>query len=68
MHVHHLKVTEPTFTSQLIFRCFFFSVYQMTPLHVAAERGGRLNIVKYLVVKNADITNIQDNDGVKLCN
>ena len=39
----------------------------MSPLHVAAERGGRLNIVEYLVKKEAKI-NIQDNNKVKLCN
>ena len=40
------------------------SLRQMTPLHVAAERGGRFNIVEYLVGKEADI-NIKDNNGVK---
>ena len=35
----------------------------MTPLHVAAERGGRLKIVEYLVEKGANI-NIQDGDTV----
>ena len=39
----------------------------MSPLHVAAERGGRLNIVKYLVEKKANI-DIQDNNEVNLCN
>ena len=42
------------------------SLHQMTPLHMAAERGGRLNIVEYLVGKKADI-NIKDNNGVKIC-
>ena len=35
----------------------------MTPLHVAAERGGRLRIVEYLVKNGANI-NIQDSDTV----
>ena len=35
----------------------------MTPLHVAAERGGRLKIAEYLVEKGANI-NIQDSDTV----
>ena len=35
----------------------------MTPLHVAAERGGRLKIAEYLVEKGANI-NIQDGDKV----
>ena len=39
----------------------------MSPLHVAAERGGRLNIVEYLVEKAANI-NIQDINEVNLCN
>ena len=37
--------------------------HQMTPLHVAAERGGRLRIVEYLVKNGANI-NIQDSDKV----
>ena len=37
----------------------------MTPLHVAAERGGRFNILKYLADSEADI-NIKDNDGVSV--
>ena len=36
----------------------------MTPLHVAAERGGRSKIVEYLV-KKADI-NIEDHNGVNV--
>ena len=35
----------------------------MTPLHVAAEKGDRLDIVKYLISKEADI-NITDDNGV----
>ena len=35
----------------------------MTPLHVAAEKGDRLEIVKYLISKEADI-NITDYNGV----
>ena len=35
----------------------------MTPLHVAAAKGDRLNIVKYLISKGADI-NIKDYNGV----
>ena len=38
------------------------SLYQMTPLHVAAERGF-VKIVDYLVGKGADIE-IQDKNGV----
>ena len=38
----------------------------MTPLHVAAERGDRFNIGKYLIGKGADI-NIQDKNGVNYC-
>ena len=38
------------------------SFSQMTPLHVAAEKGDRLDIVKYLC-KEADI-NIKDCSGV----
>ena len=36
----------------------------MTPLHVAAEKGDRLNIVKYLIGKGANI-NIKDYSGVR---
>ena len=35
----------------------------MTPLHVAAEKGDRISIVKYLVDNGADI-NIKDDDEV----
>ena len=35
----------------------------MTPLHVAAQKGDRISIVKYLVDQKADI-NIEDNNGV----
>ena len=35
----------------------------MTPLHVAAEKGDRLDIVKYLCEEGADI-NIKDCSGV----
>ena len=38
----------------------------MTPLHVAAETGGQLNIVKYLVGQRADV-NIKDNKKVNKC-
>ena len=43
-----------------------FSQYQMTPLHVATEKGD-LKIVKYLVEcteQEVDI-NIQDDNGVR---
>ena len=35
----------------------------MTPLHVAVERGDRINIMKYLLNKGADIDST-DNYGV----
>ena len=35
----------------------------MTPLHVAAEKGDRLDIVQYLIGEGADI-NIKDSCGV----
>ena len=35
----------------------------MTPLHVAAEKGESLDIVEYLISKEADI-NITDDNGV----
>ena len=46
------------------FRQTFFSLYQMTPLHLAAERGS-IEIVRYLVEQGASI-NIQDNNGVSV--
>ena len=37
----------------------------MTPLHVAAERGRREEILRYLIAKGGDTSiNIQDEDGV----
>ena len=41
----------------------FLSLHQMTPLHVAAEQGGRNNIMKYLISRGADIDST-DNYGV----
>ena len=41
------------------------SLHQMTPLHVAAERG-YVKIVDYLVVKGAEI-DIRDENGVIIC-
>ena len=43
----------------------FFSPHQMTPLHLGAG-SGKINIVKYLVGKGADI-NIEDVNGVTIC-
>ena len=37
----------------------------MTPLHMVADKGDRLDIVEYLVGKGADI-NIEDYSGVRL--
>ena len=42
---------------------YIISLYQMTPLHLAAK-GGRGNVVNYLGGNEA-IINIQDLDGVK---
>ena len=39
-----------------------FSLYQITPLHVAAERGF-VKIVDYLIAKGGDI-DVQDENGV----
>ena len=43
---------------------YFLSLYQMTPLHLAAERA-RVKVIEYLVDKEADI-NIQDLNGVNI--
>ena len=37
----------------------------MTPLHVAAEKGGRSNIMELLIISKADI-NAKDNDEVSI--
>ena len=39
----------------------------MTPLHAAAEKGGRSNIIEFLVDSKADI-NAQDNNRVSIWN
>ena len=39
----------------------------MTPLHVAAEKGGRSNIMELLIISKADI-NAKDNDEVSIWN
>ena len=44
---------------------FIYSPYQRTPLHIAA-REGHVDIVRYLVDKDAD-PNIKDEDGVSEC-
>ena len=38
-----------------LFLFFFLSLYQMTPLHLAAERGRYKTIVVYLVDNGADV-------------
>ena len=53
LRIHHLKCTLAWFT--VLF-------HQMTPLHLAAERG-RFQMVGYLVDQKADI-NVKDKDGV----
>ena len=47
-------------TTSLLILCL--SLYQMTPLHLAAKRA-HVKIVKYLVSKGAD-TDIKDKEGV----
>ena len=56
-----LKVSQ----SLLLF-VFVFSLHQMTPLHVAAEKGDRISIVKYLVDNGADINIKDDNEVSKI--
>jgi len=59
LHIHQLK-------SCSIFQGLqvdFFSLQQMTPLHVATEKRGHSSIVNYLVEKGAGI-NIKDDSGV----
>lgn len=43
---------------------YHFSLYQRTPLHMAAE-GGHKNVVDYLVDKGADVS-LKDNAGVSI--
>lgn len=43
--------------------CLEISFPQMTPLHVAAQRGDRISIVKYFLDQKADI-NIKDDNRV----
>ena len=45
--------------------CLSLYFHQMTPLHMAAEKGSTY-IVRYLIDQGADI-NIQDLNGVNLC-
>ena len=42
----------------------FHSLYQWTPLHIAARQGHQ-DIVEYLIGEKASI-NIEDNDGVSI--
>ena len=59
-----LYTNLPEIRQFLSYFCIFLSLYQMTPLHLAAQRG-RYNLVRYLVDKDADV-NIQDINGVRL--
>ena len=45
--------------------CLSLYFHQMTPLHVATEKG-RNHVVEYLTRQGADI-NIQDHNGVNFC-
>lgn len=57
----------PTCTEELCRYCFytlFFSLNQMTPLHIAAEEG-HMDIVQYLVDSQAHI-NARDNHRVSV--
>ena len=71
---YHLRFTRIFYTFTILawkLVDFWFTLYllsslhQMTPLHVAAERG-YTNIVDYLVSKGADI-DIGDKSGVMIC-
>ena len=53
-----------TYLVSTIFWVSFFSLHQMTCLHLAFE-GGHMNTVKYLVDKGADI-NTKDDRGVRV--
>ena len=44
---------------------YFLPLHQMTPLHVAVERGDRINIMKYLLNKGAAI-DVTDKHGVNI--
>ena len=48
------------------FLAYFLSLYQITPLHLAAERGHYKTIVVYLVDKGADV-DTRDNNEVNSC-
>ena len=52
-----------TLTYQLVSGLFlwFISLYQMTPLHLAAERGRYKTIIVYLVDQGADVDIKDDN-------
>ena len=52
-------------TFRKIVTLYSLSLYQMTPLHVAVERGDRINIIKYLLNKRAAI-DITDKHGVNI--
>ena len=63
LHIHYQRYIKLVgwLISQLLLSCL--SLHQMTPLHVAAEKGDRLDIVEYLIKNGADI-NIIDYSGV----
>ena len=63
-HAEFLILSEYLLGSQLL-TFVISSLYQMTPLHIAAERGF-VKIVDYLVRRGADI-DIKDEDGVTIC-
>ena len=59
-------VLHPTWNSVLQYKILQYSFfYQMTPLHIAAEKG-RYRMVKYLVGITPNIST-EDHDGVGAC-
>ena len=59
----HFTIRKISLLVDFWITCVVSSFSQMTPLHVAAEKGDRLDIVKYLCEEGADI-NIKDCSGV----
>ena len=62
VHIHY-KYTYLS-GNQLIYGKLFFSLRQMTPLHVAAEKA-RIGTLKYLIDQNAEV-NFQAQNGVNI--
>ena len=59
----YLVCTPNFFSGKFDFRLTYFSLHQMTPLHLAVE-GAKIKILKYFISQDVTDICIQDHNGV----